>query len=292
MTTAPLVVLQHEGPIGRAYLTCLRRMGLRPATLILMVYEATPANDKQVGRWWPKKMRMAYAERMQDIQLNYWGRQLRKEFAGLVARMTHDCCDAADFCSDFHDEMYNKRWKYEDYAGRVRRVMVSGLGDSKLIDVVSGAAPAVVLYTGGGIVPQSLLSIAGARYLHIHPGVLPDVRGADGLLWSMLVRKRPAATCIYMAPGIDQGEVICTQEFEPLSFKIPYDEHPEDQDLYRAVYAYYDPIIRSRLLRSVFRLGADLGRFASKPQQDESAVTYRFMHPLIRQAALSQIFHE
>ena len=289
MTTIPLTVLLHDGPIGRAYLTTLRRLGLQPAMLILLVYKHGPTG-KAVGRWWPGKMRVAYAERIQEVRLNYWARRLRKEFGSLVESMINSICDGFELSPDFHDEMFAPKWKYEQYSPHVRRAFVSGLNDPQLVDLLTDTAPAAVLYTGGGIVPSSLLCIAALRFVHVHPGLLPQVRGADGLLWSTLVRGRPGATCIYMESGIDEGEIIWADEFEPPALTIPPSENPTEQDLYRAIYAFYDPIIRARVLRRVFSLGLDLAAMRSKPQRSSSEATYRFMHPCLRRKALQQIF--
>ncbi|EFL91636.1 hypothetical protein REG_1079 [Candidatus Regiella insecticola LSR1] len=64
------------------------------------------------------------------------------------------------------------------------------------------------LFTGGGIVPGSFFNLKNTRFLHIHPGYLPNIRGADCLLWSTMLAGYASATCFYLDPGIDTGDVI------------------------------------------------------------------------------------
>jgi len=50
--------------------------------------------------------------------------------------------------------------------------MVEGLNDTELLAYLKVESSSAVLYTGGGIVPGSLLSIQQLKFLHIHPGFL------------------------------------------------------------------------------------------------------------------------
>jgi hypothetical protein len=115
------------------------------------------------------------------------------------------------------------------------------------------------------------------------------VRGADGLLWSTLVRRRPAVSCFYMAPGLDTGDVIDTQEFSPIRFE-PAGDLPDDATLYRVLYAYVDPLLRAALLMRLLDAAGDPWNLPTRAQNTEAGVTYHFMHPAVRRTALEQIF--
>jgi methionyl-tRNA formyltransferase len=77
-----------------------------------------------------------------------------------------------------------------------------------------------MLYTSGGRVPGDLLSTSPSRMIHIHPGVVPYVRGSDCLFWSVLTRGRPGMSCFYMNAGIDTGDIIHTREFDAPSYPV------------------------------------------------------------------------
>ena len=71
-----------------------------------------------------------------------------------------------------------------------------------------------------GILPPSLLALPGVKFIHVHPGFLPYVRGSDGLLWSALIRNKPGVSVFYMDPEIDGGKIISAGEISPLTFPV------------------------------------------------------------------------
>ena len=81
------------------------------------------------------------------------------------------------------------------------------------------------------------------KFLHIHPGFLPNIRGADCALWSSLLTGHTSATCFYMSPGIDTGDIIRPCWLPSLSFAV--DTRDIDlQSMYRILYGFLDPRIR------------------------------------------------
>ncbi len=291
MKRLPLTVLAHEGPQVRAYLGRMRQAGWRPERILLMVQRRNPATGKRVGAWLPRRLRLGYAERAQEMAQNHWPRRLKARYPRLVAAMSRELVRICDGAAELIDEMRG-RFRYEDYAPRVERVLVENLRDPVLTSALSSTAPGAVLYSGGGILRQNLLGIPGIRFLHVHPGHLPEVRGADGLLWSMLVRGRPGASCFYMESGIDTGEIVAAEDFPALRFDLG--DHPriDDVHLYRAIFSFYDPVLRAELLVSrVLSRQRDLSRLEAKPQEAGGrGIQYHFMHPRLRQRALETLF--
>jgi len=290
MKTVALTVLAYEGPMLRAYLGMMRRTGLQPRRILLMVQRSHPATKKAIGRWLPESLRVPYAQRVQEYALNYWPRRIRGSHPRLVEAMARQLTRICDDPAGLIAEMLG-RVRYENYAPSVERVLVGGLGDGVLAATFSKLKPAAVLYTGGGIVPPSLLNMGGLRFLHVHPGHLPAVRGADGLLWSTLVRGRPGVSCFCLAGGIDTGAVIDAVDYPPLSFDISALPRPDDQTLYRAIFSFYDPILRADFLVSrVLEAGADPAALPASPQDPRQGITYHFMHPALRRKALERLF--
>ena len=46
--------------------------------------------------------------------------------------------------------------------------------------------------------PESIFNIKNSSFIHIHPGYLPDIRGADCLLWSIMLANYPSATSFFI----------------------------------------------------------------------------------------------
>lgn len=286
--TLPLTALVSEGPQCRAYLARVRRAGLRFRRLVVMVSPRHPASGRPVARYLPSFLRLPIAEKTQDLACNYWPRRLRSRHADLVRRIGEVLGDVVDQAAETLEEILGEM-PWESYGDRVDRVWADGLGDPSLARALA-AESGTVLYTGGGMVRSNLLGLPGLRFLHIHPGWLPNVRGADGLLWSVLVRGRPAASAFFMAAGLDTGDLIAAREFPALEIPVPGDR-PADDVLYRALFSFCDPLLRAEVLvRDVLGSGEDLARIPSRPQDLGKGTTYHFMETRLRRLALRRIF--
>ena len=147
----------------------------------------------------------------------------------------------------------------------------------------------VILYTGGGMVPPSLLSISETRFIHIHPGFLPDIKGADCTLWSSMIFKRASASCFYMSPGIDTGDIINPYWLPSLSFNTNI-KNIDRQSIYRAVYGFLDPWVRAFALRNIIFSNNNYEALASIPQSEEDGATFHFMHQRLRNASFEILF--
>ena len=289
MKTIPLTVLAYEGPMLRAYLTMMRRSGFQPEAILLMVHTHNPATKKPLGRRLPGPMRKWYCERYQEVAFNLWPRRLSKSHPAMVDAIAGRLEEFVDQPGELIREMVG-RFRYDDYAARVDRVMVSGLRDPSLAEAIRTLDTKTVLFTGGGIVPPSLISSPGTNFIHVHPGHLPFVKGADGILWSMLVRGQPGATCFIMNEGLDTGSLIVAQDFPAPNIKISGSDRPDDQTLYRATYSFYDPLLRAELLRQVLQFNTDILELPTVAQDPSIGVTYNFMHDALRRKALSRLF--
>src|SRR3990167_11248492 len=72
LKTIPLIVLFYEGPIARAYLETIRRLGLKPKKIINLIASKDLMSKKQVGRWLPTTPRKYFAYQLQKNKIHYW----------------------------------------------------------------------------------------------------------------------------------------------------------------------------------------------------------------------------
>jgi hypothetical protein len=162
------------------------------------------------------------------------------------------------------------------------------LRDPALLNYVDGETDKTFLYTGGGIVPATLLAVPNSRFIHVHPGFLPDIRGADGLLWSILTKRRPSASAFYMAPGIDTGNIIAAHWLPDVHAHI--DAGIDTLTRYRMAYALIDPWVRCRVLRDLIENNMAFENIPATAQDEMSGITYHFMHDQLRRMALDKLF--
>jgi hypothetical protein len=290
MKTLPLTVLACEGPQARAYLVAMRRTGYRPERIVLLISSLHPATRKPVAPWLPEGMRRWFAGRVQEASANAWPRRIRSTHPHLVEACASALEPLLENAAGHIQEIVGT-FVYEKYADRVDRVFAKGLSDPALAQALQALAPASVLYTGGGIVRPILLDIEGLRIMHIHPGYLPNIRGGDGLLWSILLRGRLGASCFLMDPGIDTGDLLLAHDFDPVRIDLGDHQRPDDLTLYRAIFSFVDPLYRAALLvDKILPLGDVPLDYPCSPQDKSAGVTYHFLHERLRAEALRMLF--
>ena len=145
-----------------------------------------------------------------------------------------------------------------------------------------------ILYTSG-VIPAELLDLRHLKFLHIHPGFLPDIRGADCALWSLLLAGHTSATCFYLSPGIDTGDIICPHWLPKLSFYVN-ETGIELQSTYRIVYSFLDPWVRAFVLRDITINNQKFDALASTPQLEKDGITFHFMHQRLQDSIFRKLF--
>lgn len=285
----PLIVLFYEGPIARAYLETIKSLGFRPQKIIELIAIKDVATKKTIGNWLPKCLREQYTASIQRNRIHFWPKKLLKTNTNLVNGILAEVQGKLKFAKSVIDGA-NSLLPLSDYCDCVNSLSVEGLSDKRLQQYLSEEPAGVILFTGGGIVPNAVLSINHLKYLHIHPGFLPDIRGADCALWSILLKGHASATCFYMAPGIDTGDVICPRWLPRLSFDVSA-EGIDIQFLYRAIYGFLDPWIRAFVLREVINSNKQFDALNSVPQSMRDGTTYHFMHERLQKVVMQQLFH-
>jgi hypothetical protein len=283
----PLTVLFYEGPIARAYLETISSLGLRPQKIVELVAAKDVSTKKTVGKWMPKGLRKSYAASIQRSKIHYWPNQLLKDEAVFIEGLLAEIESSLGFSRPILDNANSLR-PLSTYSDCVEPLLVDSLTDRELHGFLSAEKKGAVLFTGGGIVPADLLNIQHLKFLHIHPGYLPNIRGADCALWSTLLTGYTSATCFYMSPGIDTGDIIEPRWLPKLAFEVP----KKGQDLlsaYRAVYGFIDPWVRAYVLREVLVNNEQFDNLESRPQADQDGTTFHFMHDKLREIALERL---
>lgn len=285
-----LTVMVYEGPMARSYLGMLAAAGYQVRRVLLLVQKRDPATRKLVLPLLPTGLRRAAAARVQDQRLNHWPRQLGRVHGGICRAWQAGLAERFDF------DMSAYRWvqgdcAYEAVAQSVERLFVDGFKDPAMLEGLRALpARAPVLFTGGGLLPASIFEASNCRFMHIHPGLLPNIKGADGMLWSLLLRGRVAASAFYMEPGLDMGAIIRTTEFAPL----PVPEGFSALDVttqYRLFYSFVDPMMRAVLLKQLLQQAgdADLYDLPAQPQDSGAGTTFNFMNERLRRLAFQRM---
>ena len=285
-----LSVLGYEGPQLRAYLLFLKANGFRVDKLYMIAPTRDISSNRKIYSLLPTYHRARLRTRQLGSRMNYWAKYIRFRNEELYKSVTSTMAEVYDFDVSLYHSMTTKV-DWQDYADKVVYFEVDSLKDARLkSQLLAHQVQGALLYTGGGIVPANLLSIEGLRFIHFHPGYLPDVRGADGLLWSVLLNGRPGISGFYMEAGLDTGAVVFARHEPELNFKCDV-SNIVPLNLYRAIFAFVDPIIRARALCDCLKENmVDASEIPETAQDLGEGETYHFMHETLRNEVLKRIF--
>ncbi len=284
-----LTVLGYEGPQLRAYLLFLKAQGIAVERLVMLAPYKDITTGKPIAPFLPKQWRAKIGLKLSSLRMNHWPGIIALRHGELYRAVTGKMAEVYSLPAGFYETML-KKFNWQDYAGRVDILPMNGsLKDPDLYRWLAANIQGAVLYTGGGIVPEALLSIEGIRVIHVHPGYLPDVRGADGLLWSVLLRKKIGVSGFYMEKGIDTGALLFAHERDIITFEQPVGK-VDGQLLYRALFAFVDPVIRAHALCGILKAGKDFAALPATAQDTNVGETFHFMHPALRDHVLATLF--
>lgn len=87
-------------------------------------------------------------------------------------------------------------------------ISVDSLNSDKAIRFLKETDPQWVVYSGGGILKESIIDQMDGRILNAHQGPLPEIRGMNAAEWSVLLDEKQEATIHLIDRGIDTGKII------------------------------------------------------------------------------------
>ena len=111
------------------------------------------------------------------------------------------------------------------------------------------------------------------KYIHVHPGKLPQYRGSTPMYYSLLEERKLSATAMFLKKDIDTGLIIAEKEFA-----IPKSCSSIDLD--------YDHWMRADLLKDIFKKYLEKRKFPIKDQTEINAQTYYIIHPVLKHLAI------
>ncbi len=168
-------------------------------------------------------------------------------------------------------------------------IQLAGFKDPKLSYHFNKFSDCAFLYTCGGIVPKFLLN--RYKFLHIHLGWVPLLRGSDCMLYSIMYLKKITASLIYMSSEIDKGDVISRMQmplfnFQKSGLRIRF-RSPKSK--YKYITTNIDPIIRSKFLIEFLKTNKikDFRKIKSNEQEVGNVSNFLWIHPALYELCLN-----
>ena len=155
-------------------------------------------------------------------------------------------------------------------------VSAGSVNDDQLVKVLFETGISTIVFSGypGEIVRGNAL--AAGKFLHVHPGKLPNYRGSTTAHYSLLQENQVWASLLVLDKGIDTGEVLLRRQMP-----LPATSEYFDQ--------IYDPSIRATLLATYLAGEAENEPLLSLKESPEDARTYYVIHPLLRKHAIEKL---
>ncbi len=142
-----------------------------------------------------------------------------------------------------------------------------GFRDPLAVEELRALAPEVIVVAAyGRILPQSVLDIPRYGCVNIHASLLPRLRGAAPIQWSILRGDSvTGVTTMMMAAGLDTGDILLTQE-------TPIDENEDAATLYERLSRMGAQLILPTLE------GLEQGTITPVPQEDALSTYAPMLH--------------
>ena len=144
------------------------------------------------------------------------------------------------------------------------------VNDPAVTKCLDSVRPDVVLFTGGGLIRQPVLSRAGLGVINCHMGLLPEYRGMDVVEWAVL-EGRPeglGVTAHLMDAGVDTGPIL---KLFPIT--------PRPGETFKALRARYHYRMILAMVESC--VGLLDGAIVPAPQERAAGRQYFNMHPVV-----------
>ena len=283
MRVLDLTILFVDTVPARIYLALLKKHGYLPNKILFVEQELSSKKYKLLksllGDFLSKKLYSAYnSHRLKKDNYN----DLNKQF---LDKNSISFKEINDFFVDYP-------------VNQVTKLKVSNINDKKLVNHIKSKVKGPVLFTGGGILKKEILSLNNVKFIHIHPGIVPDVRGADCFFWSYLFNNKPGYSIFYMNEGIDTGDILYKKEFD-IDFQYLALTSYKNNDIYHSILKYYDPCLRIKsfinLLDKQFENSevaekfVDLMNMPFEKQNPNEGRMYFFMHKNLRNFVINKL---
>ena len=152
---------------------------------------------------------------------------------------------------------------------KIKKFNFVDINHLELIEFIKNSEIDFFIFTGGGILKKKILNCK-SKFIHFHPGIVPEYRGSTCFYYSILNENNCGVTSFIMDENLDTGDIIHQKVFEK-----PSHEYLDD---------IYDAHIRSETMLDLFNKKLLYNKKFKK--QNEKGNTYFIIHPVLKHIAI------
>ena len=179
-----------------------------------------------------------------------------------ILKLTNQIEEFFSFKKDFIKEVF----KYDNiYQFKKEKIIYAdslSINSKEVKGVLENFQNENFLISNKEIVKQDIINMP-IDLIHIHPGFLPFIKGADSSLWGPFMRGKIGGSCFYVNEKIDNGEVIFRKEIDLPKFNLDYLKSKELDHIYKIWFSFVDPMLRC------FILNLTISNFVKKKNSKE-----------------------
>lgn len=231
-----ITLLFYDNPISRSYVNVLNQKKIKIKKIIYLIdgsYYLIPAKFKAYlnfhkNNFWPLQFirKQNILDQLSHLETSL---KLKKNFF----KKMYDFNEVFKLCNDI-TYIYFKNFK-----------------DNVVLNEIKKTTSEKILFSGGGILPKEFFEI-NKKFIHIHPGYLPNQRGADGVLWSIFNENNIGISSFFMNENIDEGEILFREKYDLIKLEQKYFNEADLKTRYRFIFSFYDPLFRALHLEKYF----------------------------------------
>ena len=224
-----LQIIFKDNPIARAYLQCLKEKKLDKFHIIII--------DK-----YGNNFLLRYLDYLNNN--NYPIKYLKNKEVLEQIKIIESFFELP---KNFLVNMYNS--KLVNFFSKKTFITSGSINGEKIFNYFNATNNQNFLITHQEIVKSPLKT--NNSFYHIHPGYLPEIRGADGSLHSIRLNNEFGCTFFRLHEKIDDGPIFFREKVTASNFKLKKINNFSDKDYYRFWFSFIDPALRASLLNKI-----------------------------------------
>jgi len=264
-------IIFKEGPISRSYINVLRELNIKNTNIIYL----------------NKSYSLKLYEKILFKKYNHYPLKFLsdKNCINFIEDIEKFFSLSKGFIRDtyIHKNIYDFK--------NIIRINSDSINSKESVQIIKNHPSDYFINTGKEILKE--IFISKKRFFHIHPGFLPDIRGADGTLNSIFYLNEFGCTFFEMTREIDKGNIYDRIKFNLKKFRLNNYKKYDTKDIYRIWYSFFDMALRAHLFKKMLKNNLEIVNSTIITDSKNSiSKYYSFMNDKNLKEVFKKIFDE
>lgn len=203
----------------------------------------------------------------------------------------HDLLIQVEDYFNLNDNFIIKMFEYENLykvGGNLVYINSFDVNNANLIKYILKEDDDCFIFNTGRQILNKILS-TNYNFLHIHPGYLPYVKGADSSIHMIDKFNQIGVSSFRINRKIDEGEIILRNKLKLPKFKFKDFKRCSLKDLYRIWFSFIDPAIRVSQLPPLLKI-LDMGKIEFIEYSTKDSKYYSFAEDELLSRVFGRVF--